>query len=225
MSRESGWTVTQTVAAVAGLLVALVSLLVSIHLWGPEAVYGHCNLKPQPRATAERLSTYLKNGIRYGPKQADLAKAQFLELLRLDPNFVGANLNLGVVLLAQKRYAEAEQAFNRELELLDCLSSVDSVHLADFAYMLESPAWPWPGQRTRNYRTRIEHAQALAHYNLACVKIKQTDMDGATSELKLAAKSCLISQRNFETDPDFAKLREQEGAAFTRLVSCPKSSQ
>lgn len=203
-------------------LIGIAGLLISLHWIGPDSGYGSCNLKPSTPANIDALRAHLQAGLQYESNgKYDFAEREFKEVLNIDPHFIGASLDLGYAYLAQKNWDKAEESFKNERDSVECLSTVWDRNLREFDYMLTSGTnFVTGGQRSTDYRQRLESLEDAVHYNLACLRLKQGDMDGAKSELKQAAKNCSISTDKFQNDPDLAPAREDRNE-FLALISCP----
>ncbi len=183
--------------------------------------YGSCKIRPEKEANASRLSEYVSDAIRYQSHGSpELSIRQFKEVLKQDANFLGVNLDMGATYLGQNQLEKAQQAFDDELHLVDCLKTVKESDLPKFSYMFPSKQI---SSKIRpadiDYRKHLKVVEDLVHYNLACLRIRANDLDGAQSELKLAARNCSISPDKFKADPDLAPLRVN-ATAFAFWTDC-----
>jgi len=170
-----------------------------------------CGLKPTQPADVSRLLQYLKQGMNYASqKKPALAIGEFQQVLKIDPNFLGAEMNIGSAHLAQKQYADAETAFAQELKLVGCLKQMSDDDLAAFAYMEETGPQP-PDQKKKTqaafFRGHLDKAEADVHYNLACLNSRRSQRDTALLELKKAMSGGLIAKKSLQTDPDLQGIR------------------
>ena len=207
------------IVAVLGLVIAIVGLIVAIHQFGPDRTYGACNLKVPTSENKNLAVFHLQSGLRYAKqKQYDLAERDFLNVLKTDQHFVGANLNLGYAYLAQGKLDDAEESFMKELDSIKCLKSVgDSFisHLSEFTYMLDD------SQKTgQNLKNRLDHAEDITHYDLACLRVKQKNTPDALRELNKAAGNCTISEKTARDDLELGPLKG-EPDAFEAFAKCP----
>ena len=214
--------------AVIGLIMAGIGLSNSFHWIGPDRGYGRCNLKPATPADIEAEKTHFENGLKHldrGSKNASqteyrFAEREFKAVLKKDPYFLGANLDLSYVYLARRKLDDAETALEKELSSIECLNTISEGDLSKFFYMLKQQ----PGQREIPYRERLKFSEDAVHYNLACLRLRQGDVEDAKSELKASAKNCSISQETFEHDHDLDKIRKSE-SEFRKLTECPSANR
>src|SRR6266481_209466 len=173
-----------------------------------------CELKPMPAADVARLLQYLKQGMNYASqKRADLALAEFDQVVKIDPNFLGAEMNIGSAYLVQKKYSDAEMAFVKELKLIGCLKQMNDDQLSKFAYMDEAGPQPL-GQKEKAQsgilRNHLSRAEADVHYNFAWLHAKQNQNEGAFAELQKALADGFIDKKSLLTDPDLRSIRSTE---------------
>jgi tetratricopeptide (TPR) repeat protein len=178
-----------------------------------------CQLQPVRSVDVARLLQYLKQGMNYASqKRPELALNEFQQVLRIDPNFLGAEMNIGSAYLAEKQFSESETALNRELKLIGCLKQMNSEQLAGFAYMDEAPAFSDQNQtRAGMFRAHLDQAEAEVHYNLACLNALRGQRETALAELKKSLGTRLIAKRSLQTDPDLRGIRNT--AEFKTLMS------
>ncbi len=202
-------------------VVTLVGIAVSAYHGYADRGYGSCKIRPEKEANASRMSEYVSDALRYQSHGSpELSISQFKEVLKRDPDFLGINLDLGATYLGQNQLEKAQQAFDDELHLVDCLETVKESDLPKFSYMFPSKQISSKeGPADTNYRKHLKAVEDLVHYNLACLRIRANDLDGAQSELKLAARNCSISPDKFKTDPDLAPLRAT-ATAFASWIDC-----
>ena len=184
-----------------------------------EAAYA-CGLSPAPAPDVVRLLQFLKQGMNYASqKKPELAIQEFEQVLKIDSNFLGAQMNIGSARLAMKEYPEAEDAFNRELKLIDCLKQMKNEQLSGFAY-LENTG-PASGQKEAEQGTllrgQIARTEADVHFNLACLKSRQKQNHPAILELEKALAGGRIDKKSLQTDPDLQGIRST--AEFKALVA------
>jgi tetratricopeptide (TPR) repeat protein len=195
-SRGAGKTATETAAAQA------------------PAAYS-CGMEPAQPADVGRLLEYLKQGMNYATqKRPDLALTEFKQVLKIDPNFLGAQMNIGVAHLAQNRYPEAEASFNSELKLIGCLKQMDDAALSRFAYMEEAGAKPTQDKQqlqAAQFRAHLEKTEAHAHYNLACLNARRRMKEAALEELEKAMAGGMIDRKDLQSDPDLNAIRATDG--------------
>ncbi len=212
-------------------ILAVISIVISLHWIGPDRHYGNCNLSLPTPANNTSANTHFKEGLKYeSRREYKRAQREFLEVLRIDPHFIGANLDLGYAYLAQKDWGNAEASFESERDSIECLQTVPARDFRNFGYMLESDTHPiieffTGGQKAKKYQKSLNSIGDASHYNLACLRIKQHDMEGAVREIKDAAKNCSIPPEQFENDEDLKPLLQQHPVAFSSWIQCPSNSR
>ncbi|MBZ5524305.1 MAG: hypothetical protein LAP21_18875 [Acidobacteriia bacterium] len=174
------------------------------------AVYP-CGLEPVQSADVVRLLQYLKQGMNYASqKKPDLALTEFQQVLKIDPNFLGAAMNIGSAYLLQDKYPEAEASFARELNLIGCLKQMNDESLAKFAYMEEvgaRSAAEKQQMQSSAFRSHLNRAEANVHYSLACLNSRRSLKGPALAELEKAISGGLIDRRSLQADPDLKGIR------------------
>lgn len=179
-----------------------------------------CGLRPAAAPDVVRLLQFLKQGMNYASqKRPELAIQEFEQVLKIDPNFLGAQMNIGSAWLAMKKYPQAEDAFNRELKLIDCLKQMKDEQLTGFSYMENTG--PTSGQKEAEqgtlFRGQIARDEADLHYNLACLKSRQKQNRPAILELEKALAAGRIDKKSLQTDPDLQGIRST--AEFKALMA------
>ena len=196
------------------------ALPVSTATPAPVEVAYACGLHPAAAPDVVRLLQYLKQGMNYASQnKPELAIREFEQVLKIDSNFLGAQMNIGSARLAMKKYPEAEDAFNRELKLIDCLKQMKNEQLSGFAYMENTG--PPSGQKEAGqgtlFRIQIARDEADVHYNMACLKSRQKQNRPAILELEKALAGGRIDKKSLQTDPDLQGIRST--AEFKALVA------
>ncbi len=189
---------------------AIVAVLTLAHYSAPEKKFGACGISLQTPANVKRLNGYIEEGQQLAAEHSHQQAAdRFKQVVEIDPNYLGAHQDLGVVQLAQGDYAKAQDSFNTEINLIDCLRSVKPADLHRFAYFL--------GKNQENavseavYSERLDAAEDSAHYNLACALAKQGVRSAALNELTKASEHHSIKRTTVARDPDLGPLRDQVG--------------
>lgn len=218
------------VVAILSLIVGVIGLLISFHRIGPDRAYGNCSLKPVHPANIQTVVARLQHGLHYDAMgNYSLAEREFKELLAIDPNFIGANLDLGYAYLEQGDIDKAENSFMKEQKSIECLTTVSDRYLPQFAYMLsgdnENLSRVFTSrQKSIAFRKRLRSIEDATHYDLACLRLRQHDPDGAKWELKQAVANCSIPSNTFQKDRELAPLRQNE-QEFLSLIKCPSGSR
>jgi len=190
-------------------------------LAGPEVVRYPCGLMPASAPDVARLLQYLKQGMNYASqRKPDLAIREFQQVLKIDPAFLGAQMNIGSADLAFRKYPEANTAFGAELKLIGCLKQMNDGQLANFAYMQEVGSQPSNQKKRKQvsiFRERLQKEEADVHYNLACLSSRQRQNSQAIVELEKALANGFNDQKSLQTDPDLQSLRST--AEFKALIA------
>lgn len=153
-------------------------------------------------------------------KRPELALTEFKQVLKIDPNFLGTEMNLGTAYLVQNQYPEAESSFNKELHLIGCLKQMDDAALSKFAYMEEMGAKPAQEKQLLQaaaFRRRLDKAEAHAHYNLACLNSRRRMNGAALAELEKAMAGGVIDKKVLQADPDLKGIRATN--EFKRMMA------
>lgn len=185
-----------------------------------EAKIYPCQLQPARSVDVARLLQYLKQGMNYASqKKPELALNEFRQVLRIDPNYLGAEMNIGSAYLAEKQFSDSEMALNKELKLIGCLKQMNGEQLAEFAYMDEAGSALSNQNQARAgmFRPHLDQAEAEVHYNLACLNALRGQRETALAELKKSLGTHLIAKRWLQTDPDLRGIRNT--AEFKTLMS------
>ncbi|MDQ2840745.1 MAG: hypothetical protein M3Y72_06845 [Acidobacteriota bacterium] len=188
----------------ASSFITIIGFLLTWYIFGPAKTYGVCKLSPQKPANIARIQDYWNQGIHYSSEENwPLATRAFREVLAIDKNYLGANQNLGSAYLARKDYKDAEESFDKELQLIDCLSAVGSNGLPKFGYMMPASS----KNAGDDYKQRLDEAQEVTHFDLACLRARESDKWGAAQELN-AIKHRSIAKDIFINDPDLKSMRQ-----------------
>ena len=213
----------KNVVNIVSCVIAIVGLgwAVEVHSVDVPEKFGSCGLIVQKPAKAERLRELVNQGIAYGShRKADLAARTFAEVLRLDPNYLGANLNHGLALMMQNDYPDAQKDFDKELQLVDCMNSIKGRdYLLQFSYVLGRV-----GDDTstyEQYKQRLRAAEDLAHYDKASALLKEQEKEGALNELRLAENNHTIKRESVRSDPDLKDVIHTRAFA-AELVKFPE---
>jgi TolB-like protein len=144
------------------------------------------------------------------PPDGDGAVQAAREALRLQPLFPGAYYHLGRGLIAQGKYEEARQAFERSLEQNPDFSSG---HLGLAQYHLAIGEWD---QALDEIKLSEEKGTAIVAYYSAAVFAGEGDFDQALEALESALELDYRDFANLDASPYFAALREDP--RFAELV-------
>ena len=186
---------TSNILSVVGIIVSiLLALGLAYRCFGPDNSFGNCALTAVKPAYTRTVISHFQGGMRYEQQnQYAFARREFSELLAIDPHFLGANLNMGSMYLSEGNNDKAEEYLNKERDSIECLKTLSESELSHFAYMLGSN----DESTETGYKKRLQHAEDIVHYDLACLRIKQQDRSAALSEAIAAAKNCTIPHDTF----------------------------
>ncbi len=159
---------------------------------------------------------YAKALIHFGI--VDEANKQLHRVRYLDPANTEPNILMGDILLRQKRYQQAINAYNRALEW----ERENPSALLGIAEALVEQGKPEGAVAYLRRVVAADPKNASARYNLACVLAVTGDLTAAATELEQAVGMGYARWDLITGDPDLAALRSTE--TYRRIVqSAPRS--
>ncbi len=119
------------------VIAGLALLIAALTYLKTRRTFGSCALKPETPPNVKRLNGYIQEGqASFANGSYDLAAHYFAQVIDIDPEFLGAHQDLGVVQLKKRDYDKAQHSFEAEINLIDCLRSVPERDLNRFAYLV-----------------------------------------------------------------------------------------
>lgn len=174
-----------------------------------KTAFGNCELKPLTPPKVGRLNEYIQQGQAYA-RHAKYKEAadEFQIVIDTDAHYLGAQQNLGVVQLREGKIEEAIHSFRKELNLIDCLKSVDKNERWRFAYVVDESKTKH-SDRASAFNKRLDEAEDTVNYNLACALTQGKEPQLALDQLgKAARKGSSIRQSDVAADPDLEPLHK-----------------
>ncbi len=211
--RPFGWYAIVAVPAVLGMLGVVVSVLGFVHTLSTShnPTFGSCQLESPTPVKVERLQLYTQQGLA-NVKARDLtsATAEFRRVIDIDPHYLGAHQNLGVVQMDLGRAQDAIRFFHQETTVINCLKSVPYEQLWNFAYFLKKVNMT-NDEKNVAMKERLDKAEDTVNYNLACALAKEGETQNALDELKKASANQSISRSVVDTDRELDSVRKAPG--------------